>query len=81
MNETRTLQGKVISDRMDKTVVVLVERRVRHPIYGKFMTRTTKLHIHDEKNIAVVGDIVTFKGYRPISKTKSWVLVDVIAKN
>ncbi|MFM2480497.1 30S ribosomal protein S17 [Celerinatantimonas sp. YJH-8] len=81
MSETiRTLQGKVVSDKMDKSIVVLIERRVRHPIYGKFMTRTTKLHVHDENNSAVIGDIVNIKECRPISKTKSWTLVDVVAK-
>lgn len=80
MSETiRTLQGKVISDKMDKSIVVLIERRVKHPIYGKFMTRTTKLHVHDENNTAVTGNIVTVKECRPLSKTKSWTLVNVVA--
>lgn len=81
MSETiRTLQGKVVSDKMDKSIVVLIERRVKHPIYGKFMTRTTKLHVHDENNSAVQGDVVSIKECRPISKTKSWTLVDVVEK-
>ncbi|MFM2485499.1 30S ribosomal protein S17 [Celerinatantimonas yamalensis] len=81
MSETiRTLQGKVISDKMDKSIVVLIERRVKHPIYGKFMTRTTKLHVHDEANSAVEGDVVVIKECRPISKTKSWTLVNVVEK-
>ena len=81
MSETiRTLQGKVVSDKMDKSIVVVIERRVKHPIYGKFMTRTTKLHVHDENNSAAAGDIVTVKECRPISKTKSWTLVDVVEK-
>lgn len=81
MSETiRTLQGKVISDKMDKSIVVLIERRVKHPVYGKFMTRTTKLHVHDESNAAAQGDVVTVKECRPISKTKSWTLVDVVEK-
>lgn len=81
MSETiRTLQGKVVSDKMDKSIVVVIERRVKHPIYGKFMTRTTKLHVHDENNSAAEGDIVTIKECRPISKTKSWTLVSVIEK-
>ncbi|CAG9298284.1 30S ribosomal protein S17 [Celerinatantimonas diazotrophica] len=81
MSETiRTLQGKVISDKMDKSIVVLIERRVKHPVYGKFMTRTTKLHVHDENNAATQGDVVIVKECRPISKTKSWTLVDVVEK-
>lgn len=81
MSETiRTLQGKVISDKMDKSIVVLIERRVKHPVYGKFMTRTTKLHVHDENNAAAQGDVVIVKECRPISKTKSWTLVNVVEK-
>ncbi|CAG8999137.1 MAG: 30S ribosomal protein S17 [Candidatus Celerinatantimonas neptuna] len=81
MSETiRTLQGKVVSDKMDKSIVVMIERRVKHPIYGKFMTRTTKLHVHDENNSAAQGDVVSIKECRPISKTKSWTLVDVVEK-
>lgn len=81
MSETiRTLQGKVISDKMEKSIVVLIERRVKHPVYGKFMTRTTKLHVHDEDNIAATGDIVTVKECRPISKSKAWTLVNVVTK-
>lgn len=74
----RTLTGKVVSDKMDKSIVVLIERRVQHPVYGKSIRRSTKLHAHDENNTAKVGDIVTIKESRPISKTKSWVLVDVV---
>jgi small subunit ribosomal protein S17 len=74
----RTLTGKVVSDKMEKSIVVLIERRVQHPVYGKSIRRSTKLHAHDENNTAKVGDIVTIKESRPISKTKSWVLVDVV---
>ncbi len=75
---TRTLQGKVISNKMDKSITVAIERHVKHPIYGKFITRTTKLHVHDENNQCKEGDIVTIRECRPISKTKSWTLVAVV---
>ena len=80
MTETnsRTLQGKVISNKMDKSITVAIERHVKHPIYGKFITRTTKLHVHDEANQCKEGDIVTIRECRPLSKTKSWTLVSVV---
>jgi small subunit ribosomal protein S17 len=71
----RLLTGVVISDKADKTITVKVERKVRHPLYGKIMKRTTKVHAHDESNAASIGDIVTVKECRPISKSKTWVLV------
>ena len=71
----RLLTGVVISDKADKTITVKVERKVRHPLYGKIMKRTTKVHAHDETNAASTGDIVTVKECRPISKSKTWVLV------
>ena len=74
----RTLTGKVVSDKMDKSIVVLIERQVQHPLYGKLIRRSTKLHAHDENNTAKVGDVVTIKESRPISKTKSWTLVEVV---
>ncbi|MBI1451734.1 MULTISPECIES: 30S ribosomal protein S17 [Acinetobacter] len=74
----RTLTGKVVSDKMDKSIVVLIERRVQHPLYGKSIRRSTKLHAHDENNTAKTGDVVTIKESRPVSKTKSWTLVEVI---
>ena len=74
----RTLTGKVVSDKMDKSIVVLIERRVQHPLYGKSIRRSTKLHAHDENNTAKTGDVVTIKESRPISKTKSWTLVAVV---
>lgn len=74
----RTLTGKVVSDKMDKSIVVLIERRVQHPLYGKLIRRSTKLHAHDENNVAKTGDIVTIKESRPISKTKAWALVEVV---
>ena len=75
---TRTLQGKVVSNKMDKSIVVAIERNVKHPIYGKFITRTTKLHVHDETNQCNEGDIVTIRECRPLSKTKSWTFVAVV---
>ena len=76
----RTLQGRVISDRMDKSITVLVERRVKHPVYGKFMRRSTKVHAHDENNECRTGDLVTVEQCRPISKSKSWRLVGVVER-
>ena len=74
----RTLIGKVVSDQMDKTVSVLIERRVKHPLYGKIVRRSKKYLAHDETNQAKIGDIVEIQEGRPISKNKSWVLTKVI---
>ena len=74
----RTLTGKVVSDKMDKSIVVLIERQVQHPLYGKLIRRSTKLHAHDENNTAKTGDVVTIKESRPISKTTAWTLVEVV---
>ena len=71
----RTLTGRVVSDKMDKTVTVLVERKVKHPVYGKVMTRSKKYHAHDEKNEFHEGDLVEIEECRPISKTKAWRVV------
>ncbi len=79
-SKTRTLQGKVISAKMDKSIVVAIERKVKHPLYGKFMKRTTKLHAHDETNQCAEGDIVSIKECRPLSKTKSWTLAEIVRK-
>lgn len=76
----RTLQGRVVSDKMDKSITVLIERRVKHPMYGKFMIRSTKLKAHDETNQCKAGDVVTIRECRPLSKSKNWTLVDVIEK-
>lgn len=76
----RTLTGVVASDKMDKSITVKVERRVKHPIYGKFITRSTKLHVHDEKNECGIGDTVVIEQCRPLSKTKAWRLVKVLEK-
>jgi small subunit ribosomal protein S17 len=84
MSETklqRTLTGRVLSNRMDKTVTVLVERRVKHPLYGKYIRRSTKLHAHDENNTCQIGDLVTIAECRPISKTKAWRLVEIQEKS
>ena len=76
----RTLQGKVVSDKMDKTVTVLVERKVTHPLYGKVIRRSTKIHAHDEQNQYGIGDIVVIEEGRPLSKTKSWVVKELVEK-
>ncbi|MGH1463497.1 MAG: 30S ribosomal protein S17 [Neptuniibacter sp.] len=74
---TRTVTGRVVSDKMDKTITVQVERKEKHPIYGKFMKRSSKLHAHDEKNECQQGDLVTIAETRPLSKNKSWALVRI----
>lgn len=76
----RTLTGRVVSDKMDKSAVVMVERKVRHPLYGKYIRRSTKLHIHDANNECSQGDTVTIQQCRPISRTKSWKLLEVVEK-
>ena len=76
----RTLVGKVLSDKMDKTITVLVERRVKHPVYGKIIKRSVKLHAHDEQNECCVGDTVSIRKTRPLAKTKSFRLVSVVEK-
>jgi small subunit ribosomal protein S17 len=76
----RTLTGAVTSDAMDKTVTVMIERRIKHPVYGKYITRSTKLHVHDEKNECGKGDVVVIEQCRPMSKTKSWNLVEIVEK-
>ncbi|MCS6945574.1 MAG: 30S ribosomal protein S17 [Sutterellaceae bacterium] len=75
---TRTLVGRVISNKMDKTVTVLVERRVKHPVYGKYVVRSTKLHAHDETDALNEGDVVEIVETRPLSKTKAWRVTRVI---
>jgi small subunit ribosomal protein S17 len=79
-DKIRTVQGRVVSDKMDKSFTIAIERMVKHPLYGKFIRRTTKLHVHDETNEANVGDLVEIRECRPLSKTKSWTLVRVIEK-
>ncbi|MCW3081649.1 30S ribosomal protein S17 [Segetibacter sp.] len=72
--------GVVRSNKMDKTIVVAAERKVKHPIYGKFVKKTTKFHAHDEKNECSIGDTVKIMETRPLSKTKRWRLVEVVEK-
>lgn len=76
----RTLQGRVVSDRMDKSITVLIERRVKHPIYGKFVRKSTKVHAHDENNECHIGDLVVVEQCRPLSKTKTWRLVKLVER-
>jgi len=83
MTETklkRTLTGTVVSNKMDKTVTVLVERKVKHPLYGKIIRLSKKYHAHDEANAYGEGDVVTIEETRPLSKTKSWVVTGLIEK-
>ena len=84
MTETTKVErsqiGRVVSDKMDKTITVMIERRVKHPLYGKFIRRSTKLHVHDENNECKTGDTVEIRECRPMSKTKSWTLVRVVER-
>jgi small subunit ribosomal protein S17 len=85
MNETtatvRMVTGRVISNKMDKSATVLIERKVKHPVYGKYIRRSTKLHIHDENNVCQEGDLVTIQECRPYSKTKSWKLIEIVGRS
>ncbi len=76
----RTVSGRVTSDKMDKTITVLVERKVKHPLIGKVIVKSNKFHAHDEKNECKEGDLVTITESRPLSKTKTWVLSKVVTK-
>jgi small subunit ribosomal protein S17 len=76
----RTLTGSVTSNAMDKSITVKIDRRIKHPVYGKYISRSTKLHVHDENNECNKGDIVVIEQCRPMSKTKSWRLVEVVEK-
>ena len=83
MGETelaRSASGTVVSTKMDKTITVLVERRIKHPLYGKYIKRSNKIHAHDEENQCQQGDLVTIEETRPISKTKSWKLSSIDRK-
>lgn len=86
LNETeqsksqRTVMGKVVSDRMNKTIVVQVERKVKHPLYGKYVRRFSKMYAHDEENACRIGDIVVIEQSRPLSKTKRWKLVEILKR-
>jgi small subunit ribosomal protein S17 len=79
-NNTRTVEGRVLSDKMQKTITVAVERQVKHPLYGKYLRKTTKLHVHDENNDAKAGDVVLIRETRPLAKTKAWALVEILRK-
>ena len=79
-NLRKTRTGLVTSDKMDKTITVAVERKVKNPIYGKFVKKTTKFHAHDEKGECGIGDVVKIMETRPLSKTKRWRLVEIIQK-
>jgi small subunit ribosomal protein S17 len=79
-NLRKTRIGVVSSNKMSKTITVNVERKVKHPIYGKFVKKTTKFHAHDEKNECTVGDVVRIMETRPLSKTKRWRLIEVVEK-
>ena len=85
MSETNTVErvltGKVVSNSRDKTIAVLVECKVRHPIYKKYIKRSTKVHAHDEKNECGLGDVVRVSESKPFSKTKNWALVEVVEKS
>ena len=76
----RSITGQVVSNKMDKTIVVMGERKVKHPLYGKFIRRSTKYHAHDAANECNIGDTVMIKECRPLSKTKSWTLIKVLDK-
>lgn len=77
---TRTLTGRVVSSKMDKTITVVIDRQVQHPLYEKIIRRRNKLHAHDENNECAEGDLVTIEECRPLSRTKSWRLVKVVEK-
>lgn len=76
----RVFQGRVVSNKGDKSITVVVERKVKHPLYKKFVKRSTRLHAHDENNECSIGDTVTVEQCRPLSKTKRWKLVDIVVK-
>ena len=79
-NAFRSKMGRVVSNKMNQTITVMVERKVKHPLYGKYIRRSTKLHVHDENNQCTEGDLVSIAECKPISKTKSWRLVEVLEK-
>lgn len=79
-NTQRSIVGKVISDKMNKTIVVQIERKVKHPLYGKYVRRFSKMYAHDEENTCRIGDLVLIKQTRPLSKTKRWALVEIVRR-
>jgi len=76
----RSVTGRVISNKMDKTITVMVERKVKHPVYGKYIKRSTKLHAHDASNECNEGDLVTVVSCRPLSKSKKWMLENIVER-
>lgn len=76
----RTIIGRVVSDKMNKTIVVQVERKVKHPLYGKYVKRFSKMYAHDEENTSRIGDLVLIEQSRPLSKTKRWKLVEILKR-
>jgi small subunit ribosomal protein S17 len=76
----RSIIGQVVSDKMNKTIVVQVDRKVKHPMYGKYVKRTSKMYVHDEENSSRVGDVVRIQQTRPLSKTKRWKLVEILKR-
>jgi len=76
----RTRVGRVVSDKADKTVTVMLERQVKHPLYGKYIKRSTKVHAHDQDNNCGQGDLVKISECRPLSKTKSWLVVEIMER-
>ena len=78
--QLRTVEGRVVSNKMNKTVTVLVERQVKHALYGKYLRRSTKLHAHDEENTCNEGDLVRVSECRPLSKTKNWQVVEILTR-
>lgn len=78
--ENRVVTGKVISNKMQNTIVVQVERKIKHALYGKYLRRTSKMYAHDADNACNIGDIVTIQQSRPLSKTKHWVLVEILER-
>lgn len=76
----RTVEGRVISDKMNKTIVVQIERKVKHPLYGKYVRRFSKMYAHDEDNACRIGDLVLIQQSRPLSKTKRWKLVEILKR-
>ena len=78
--QLRTVEGRVVSNKLDKTVTILVERQVKHALYGKYIRRSTKLHAHDEENACNEGDVVRVAECRPLSKSKNWRVVEVVTR-
>lgn len=77
----RTVVGKVVSDKMNKTIIVQVERKVKHPLYGKYLRRFSKMYAHDEENTCRMGDVVVIQQSRPLSKTKRWKLLEILKRD